>query len=1187
MYLTNGPSGGEQANGQNGQPYANGRSLSGGANQYGGGQSYLGNGGGRGGNNGCFNCGKPGHFARDCWSARRERGFAPQQGDPKLDEMKEHFRQIMRERLEIEEKRRLEEERKAKEEEEVRRNQDFARKAEEFKLQLRAELMEEWRRTKDEATTAMEKTKKPGKIKTPTRGAKGKRKGKQQKRRRKKERETTDEDTEEANDTDEVSTDSTNSESDSEPRQARRKARRERQKKRPRSKRSSTKGKGRTGDTPTKVYERGECSRQRKTGQSDGSMQDAAEEADEPMTPLTGGFKGLSAGCSQRGLIDYCISAHKIYSAKKADTLKKICEKKGIKYTKKPEVVEMLARQQVQLAYEGFEDELETWRSNGKTKASGSPPEVFTKDRTTSISRKERNPVRVGRGGVEGRGEDGRGNSVRETTLVHKGVAYASIGDWLAKNSDQRDTKVEFSSGQVWMEGWRRLRRRFGDSNIEVCGERTLLRHAKAKLQQGGEVILKRIVRAKTTTERNRAMLTALLRRPRPDTQMIKLPTKKLIGLYRTSEFFSEKRTKHRLRTKLDRIIAQKTGVSVRKQVNIKLFFDSWIHKVGVRETTENLVTDLVKDKPLADFVKIRIRVLWLRNKNVGELIHNQKRYASVDEHPCPCGGRALPKMDGHILIRFSDLEVPDFVQNSKNVTRPVKAGEIQTIAKAIFEAVRHLKCEKLPHVEPSVVLTELSVGTADWTNEDVRTWRRHFDGLVLTPIDRNQGNTAVICPVLYRHGFGKTFSWNANYEFVGTLDTEETILRGSRVDYQRSGITQIGNWRPDGHLGTAYVIPKHKDITRWRPIAPASADPVGLGQRRIARALHTCLKRLPTNCTFYMNSIAELLEKLEAMTQRFKAAGCEITVGRCYDIKEMFTRIPHGAVEQVIHQLLRIYEDKGCKQIRVSRRGKLCIIGNNKGKMDGYVGMSLKLVMEGARYDLRHAVVRCGDKLVKQVFGIPMGKSTSPILASITFAMGELRFIQELGSDRRLIGGWRVIDDITIIAGIPGNTNNGDYPNNLFDAFEENYDRNLEIIRKDECGITWHFVGRTMMICNEPLHIHYIPSTKNTESLHETGKLIFQTMQDFYSYTAKSVKKAVLTTILKRLWNHTTNKELVIGAIGYAICEADLREYPPEVSLGALAELAKAVPNRALRCLLAAMTCTAGWMKRRRKGKF
>ncbi|GBG63660.1 hypothetical protein CBR_g38972 [Chara braunii] len=819
----------------------------------------------------------------------------------------------------MEEKRRKEEEHKAKEEEEVRRNQDFARKAEEFKLQLRTELMEEWRRTTAEATMAMEKTRKPRKIKVPIRVVKSKRKGKQQKRRRKKGRETSDEDTEEESDTNEESTDSTTSESDSEPRQARRKARTGRQKKRPTSRRASTKGKG-----------------------------------------------GL-----------------------------------GIPH---PEFMNLASA-----------------RGNG------------SRDRRRGACRR-----------------------------------------------DLKVTTVEFASGQEWMEGWRRLRRRFGDSTMEIGEENTLLRHAKLKLQQGGEVVLKKIVKAKTTTERNKTMLTAMLKRPRPDTQMITLPTKKLIGLYRTVGLFSKKQTKHRLRTKLDRIIAQKTGVSVRKRVNIKMLFDSRIRKAGVGETAEDFVANLVKDKPLADFVKTRIRVLWLRNKNVGELIHNQKKYASVKEHPCPCEGRLLPKTEGRILSRFSDMEVPDFVRNAKNVTRPAKAGETQTIAKAIFEATRHLKCRKLPEVKPGVVFTGRLIGAVAWTDEDVRKWAKQFDGLVLSPIDRNQGDTAVMCPVLYRHGF----------------------------------------------------------------------------------------------------------ERLEATTQRFRAAGCETAVGRCYDIKEMFSRIPHGAVEQAVHQLLKIYEDKGCKQIRVSLQGKQGVISDNKRKMDGYVSLTLKLVMAGIRYDLRHSVVRCGDKLVKQIFGIPMGKSTSPILASITCAMAELRFIQELSADKRLIGGWRVIDDITIMAGIPKDTKNEDYPDNLFDGFEEVYDRNLDIIRKDECGLTWQFVGEQMMICSEPLQIHYVTSTKNTDSLHMMGKLTFQTMQDFGSYTAKSVKRVVLTTILKRLWHHTTNKELVIGEIGYAICEANLQGYPPEVSLGALAQLAKAVPNLALHCLLAAFTSTAGWAKQRRSGK-
>ncbi|GBG62780.1 hypothetical protein CBR_g32369 [Chara braunii] len=458
MFLTNGPGGGGQENGQNGQLYANGRIQNGGGNQQYTGQSNPGDGGGRNSSSGCFNCGKMGHIAHDCWSARRDRGCAPQQGDPELDEMKEHFRQMRRERQEMEEKRRKEEERKAKEEEEVRSNQDFARKAKKFKLQLRTELIEEWRRRTAEATKAMEKIRTPRKIKVLIRGVKSKRKGKQQKRRRKKGRETSDEDTEEESDTDEESTDSTTSKSDSEPRQARRKARTGRQNKCPTSKRASTKGKGRIGDTPPKVHELGECSRQRKSGQTEGSMQEVAEEADEPMTPLTGGFKGLSAGCSQKGQIDYCIFAHKICSAKKAHALRKICEKKCFKYTKKPEVVEMFARQQVQLAYNSFEDQTEIGRSAGKTKASGSPREVFTKDRSTSV---------------------------KHTTRAIPGPEgyYCGIRKWPGTDGRMEETETEI-----------------GDSTMEIGGENTLLQHAKLKLQQGGEIVLKKIVKAKATT---------------------------------------------------------------------------------------------------------------------------------------------------------------------------------------------------------------------------------------------------------------------------------------------------------------------------------------------------------------------------------------------------------------------------------------------------------------------------------------------------------------------------------------------------------------------------------------------------------------------------------------------------------------------------------------------------------------
>ncbi|GBG70858.1 hypothetical protein CBR_g8158 [Chara braunii] len=147
------------------------------------------------------------------------------------------------------------------------------------------------------------------------------------------------------------------------------------------------KGKAHIEVTPPKRFERGESSRQRKETYNE-KMKHREKDGDretEPVTPLTGGHKRLVAGCFQKGLIEYCISTHKICSAKKADVLKKLCERKGIKYTKKPEAVALLARYQVELAYDGFEVTRHTENKNAgeKTKASRSPRKEFTKDRTT------------------------------------------------------------------------------------------------------------------------------------------------------------------------------------------------------------------------------------------------------------------------------------------------------------------------------------------------------------------------------------------------------------------------------------------------------------------------------------------------------------------------------------------------------------------------------------------------------------------------------------------------------------------------------------------------------------------------------------------------------------------------------------------------------------------------------------
>ncbi|GBG93232.1 hypothetical protein CBR_g61207 [Chara braunii] len=95
-------------------------------------------------------------------------------------------------------------------------------------------------------------------------------------------------------------------------------------------------------------YEKGECSKRSRT------LTSPPCNLEEPRTLLTNGYKGIAAGCSKEGLVDYTLAVMKQYSAKKVSQLREICEKHDIKSTKKGEMVMELVKRQTNLAYEGL-----------------------------------------------------------------------------------------------------------------------------------------------------------------------------------------------------------------------------------------------------------------------------------------------------------------------------------------------------------------------------------------------------------------------------------------------------------------------------------------------------------------------------------------------------------------------------------------------------------------------------------------------------------------------------------------------------------------------------------------------------------------------------------------------------------------------------------------------------------------
>ncbi|GBG83071.1 hypothetical protein CBR_g36688 [Chara braunii] len=325
----------------------------------------------------CYDCGKYDHIARECWF---ERGRTAQQDD----EM--HVFVIdLKEKAE-ERKRREEEHKKLREDEERRRETDMARRTEELRLQLQVEIVDMRKKQQAKAATkAREQESRQQDLKRTTPKnvlrisphSKLIPKEKERKKKSKKQAaKTALEILESSTSTTEDSSSSASEKSSDfgkEMTQIAKLLKEEKKKAWAKKKKRVTKRTTKKG--PIGTMEKGECSMR-----SNSPTPPTKGSPIEPRTPLMGGYKGIAAGCSKEGFMDYTLAVMKQYSAQKTSQLRWLCTKHEIKSTKKNNMVMELVRRQTDLAYVGFFGTPLTTKTTSlkikleTAKVSGSPP---------------------------------------------------------------------------------------------------------------------------------------------------------------------------------------------------------------------------------------------------------------------------------------------------------------------------------------------------------------------------------------------------------------------------------------------------------------------------------------------------------------------------------------------------------------------------------------------------------------------------------------------------------------------------------------------------------------------------------------------------------------------------------------------------------------------------------------------
>ncbi|GBG72643.1 hypothetical protein CBR_g12217 [Chara braunii] len=495
-----------------------------------------------------------------------------------------------------------------------------------------------------------------------------------------------------------------------------------------------------------------------------------------------------------------------------------------------------------------------------------------------------------------------------------------------------------------------------------------------------------------------------------------KRPTE-LIALFKTANTFERKSTRNLLKIRITRVVKAVFGTKIRSKPIIKLPFSTGINPRGVRDVVTKILEQRIREPSLAKYVSARIRVVFRKRFTVGQVIHNQRVCAGASAVTCTCKGIDLPRYQGHVKVRLDDIpRTPNFVMNSRNVT----CGEDATrdeVRVCVKEGVRKWVRSRDLEVNGMDVAACFRENKARvnqaMTVQEVRRWFRSLEHLIVVSLDRNPGATLIVCPVLYLEACEATFNHSPSFYVI--RESEEGILKTMKEEYEERGLTKIGGWGKGGKVGQAYVIPKDKDTERWRPISPANKDPARLGGSRVGRAVRYMLLGIGESKHFDLRCTDELCMKAALIQRELRRMG-DFAIARSYDIKDIFARLSRSSIIEAVRWVIDFHKERGMIGVRVSIRRRLCMMARNRKRTEGFILIDFDLLISAIQFELDNTFIRCAGEFLRQIFGIPMGRNSSPALACLVCARSEAVFLETLGSDRRLVQGIRMVDDVTVI---------------------------------------------------------------------------------------------------------------------------------------------------------------------------
>ena len=270
----------------------------------------------------------------------------------------------------------------------------------------------------------------------------------------------------------------------------------------------------------------------------------------------------------------------------------------------------------------------------------------------------------------------------------------------------------------------------------------------------------------------------------------------------------------------------------------------------------------------------------------------------------------------------------------------------------------------------------------------------------VLVPADKASNNVIVVCKKYYLevvvnelHNDDST----ACKTYEEHLDEVEPLI-STHLHYMQANNIKVPSTMCK--LPTFYWLPKmHKKPIGSRFIAASSSCTTKALSRMITKCLSLIIQHYKeynegimrnsgANCFWIIDNSTEVLKKLDKINDTGIARHFD-----SFDFSTLYTNIPHDLLLDCIDTLVtEAYRIRGANYISIHGAKSFW----SDQAVDGCINVELDKIIDHIHFLIDNIYIGIGNRIFKQVIGIPMGTDCAPLLANLFLFHYEYQYIKD-----------------------------------------------------------------------------------------------------------------------------------------------------------------------------------------------